>query len=264
MWKERSKQLKVEGKTLTQIYNIVQTEYLSDLNLKQVEEKVRPILRREAKKSIEKQEVVGVISDTHFPFVHPNYIHFLEDTFNKHKVTRIVHIGDLCDFHAISRHQTETTAVDAVTEYNLARAQIDLYTRAFPKVDLTLGNHCTIAVRQAATLGIPKQFLKDFPELWGLPKGWNIHEQFILNNVLYEHGINWVGKHGALDKATITMMSCVIGHSHSNGGCAYRSNAKSIVFGLNVGAGVDISAYAFAYGRYSKNRETLGCGIVFD
>jgi hypothetical protein len=220
--------------------------------------------RAEKARTGQRQEVVGVIGDTHFPFVHPNYIHFLEDTFRKYRVTRIVHIGDMCDFHAISRHQTETDAVDAMTELKLARAQIDLYTKTFPKVDLTLGNHCLIPIRQAASLGIPREFLKGFKELWKLPVGWNVDEQIIINDVLYEHGINALGANGALNKAVNAMQSCVIGHAHSGGGCQYKSNSKSIIFGLNVGCGVDIDAYAFAYGKYNKNRETLGCGIVFD
>jgi hypothetical protein len=212
----------------------------------------------------ERPEVVGVIGDTHFPFVHPNYINFLKDTFKKYGVTRIVHIGDLVDYHAISRHQTETDAVDAMTELRLARVQIDLYTTTFKRVDVMLGNHCLIPIRQAATLGIPREFLKGFKELWKLPDGWKVHEQLIISDVLYEHGINALGANGALNKAVNAMQSCVIGHAHSGGGCQYKSNSKSIIFGLNVGCGVDIDAYAFAYGKYSKNRETLGCGIVFD
>lgn len=212
----------------------------------------------------DKPEVVGVIGDCHFPFVHPNYIHFLEDAFRQHRVTKIVHVGDLVDNHAISRHLTETEAVDATREFELAKAQVEIYTRAFPEVSLCMGNHDLIHERQAATLGIPKQFIKGFSELWELPKKWTVDEQFIINDVLYEHGINWVGKTGALDKAVNAMQSCCIGHSHSNGGCNYKSNSNSLIFGLNVGCGVSVNAYAFAYGKYSKNRETLGCGIVFD
>lgn len=216
------------------------------------------------KQKEDKQEIVGVIGDTHFPFVHPNYIHFLEDTFRRYRVTKIVHVGDLVDNHAISRHQTETEAVDPSTEYELARLQVELYTKAFAEVSLTLGNHDLIHERQAATLGIPRQFVKGFHELWGLPKTWKVDEQLIINNVLYEHGINFLGKTGALDKAVNMMMSCVIGHSHAFGGCQYKSNAHSLIFGLNVGCGVDIDRYAFNYGKYNKNREILGCGIVFD
>ena len=35
------------------------------------------------------------------------------------------------------------------------------------------------------------------------------------------------------------------------------------VFGLNVGCGIDDEAYAFVYGKHSRNRVTLGCGVVF-
>jgi predicted phosphodiesterase len=214
----------------------------------------------------DRPEVVGVISDTHFPFVHPNYIHFLKDTFKQYAVTRIVHIGDLCDNHAISRHLTETDADGALTEYGQAIKCVREYVEAFKKyqITLTVGNHCLIPERQAATLGIPKVFLKGMRELWQLPDNWDICEKKIINGVLYEHGINWLGKHGALDKAINARMSCVIGHSHSFAGCNYQSNSESLIFGLNVGCGVDIDAYAMRYGKYNKNREVLGCGIVFD
>lgn len=208
--------------------------------------------------------IVGVIGDTHMPFVHPNYIHFLEDTFTKYRADLVVSIGDLVDNHAISRHQTETSAASALTEYEQARETIEQYTKVFTKVSLLLGNHDLIPQRQAATLGIPKIYTKGFKELWGLPEGWTVQEQLIIDEVLYEHGTGYTGKSGALDKAVNAMQSCVIGHSHGYGGCQYKSNSKSIVFGLNAGCGVDIDAYAFAYGKYNRNRETIGCGIVFD
>jgi hypothetical protein len=168
------------------------------------------------------------------------------------------------DNHAISRHLTETDACDPCTEHELASKNVELYVRAFDEVHVCLGNHDTIPERQAATLGIPRQFLKGFKELWNLPKKWTVDEQYIINDVLYEHGINATGKTGALDKAVNAMQSCVVGHSHSFGGCQYKSNSKFLIFGMNVGCGVDIDRYAFRYGKYNKNRETLGCGIVFD
>jgi hypothetical protein len=59
-------------------------------------------------------------------------------------------------------------------------------------------------------------------------------------------------------------MSCAIGHSHSFGGVQYSANSRDTVFGINVGCGVNRDAYAFAYGKYSKQKETLGCGIVLN
>ena len=269
-WKIKATQLHKEKAEWSKIYEVIINDYFpniqNDKERTKVKDRIRSFIRRlpeyEAKHEA-KQEVVGIIPDTHMPFCHPNFIHFLEDTFKEHRVTKIVHIGDLCDNHAISRHPTETDASDPNTEYELAMKNVEIYTRAFPKVSLCLGNHDLIPQRQAASLGIPCQFVKSMKELWNLPKGWEVDEQYIINNVKYEHGINWGGKTGALNKAVAQMQSCVIGHYHSQGGCQYSSNAKSIVFGLATGCGVDIDRYAFRYGKYNKNREVMGCGIVF-
>src|SRR5882672_3904939 len=40
--------------------------------------------------------IVGIIGDTHEPFTHKQYLDFCYDTFNKHKVNRLIHIGDEC------------------------------------------------------------------------------------------------------------------------------------------------------------------------
>jgi len=208
--------------------------------------------------------VVGVIGDTHFPFVHPNYLQFVQDTFEKHKVARVVHIGDLCDNHAISRWPSEPDALGACQEFDQALEWVYRFAKAFPEVTLLIGNHDRIPERQAASLGMPTQYIKSIRDVWRLPDGWEITEQIVINDVMYEHGLNWLGKDGALDKAKNSMMSCVIGHAHGNAGCKYMSNAQQLIFGLNVGCGVDIRAYAMRYGKYNKTREVLGCGIVYN
>ena len=254
---QRAKSLKAEGLTYNEIVDKLKPEY-PDVTYDKVREACRDRVRKE------RQEVVGVIGDTHFPFAHPNYINFLEDTFKKHRVTKIIHIGDICDNHAISRWQKEADSYGACQEFDLALRDVEIYTRAFPNVTLLLGNHCRIPERQAATLGIPSQYLKGTKELWKLPKGWDVDEQVILNDVKYEHGIGSTGVNGAANNAVASMMSTVIGHQHSFGGVQYRSNSKHLIFGMNVGCGIDIDAYAFRYGRYAKHRPTLGCGIVYD
>ena len=66
--------------------------------------KPSPIIRSTA------EYPIGIFSDPHIPFDHPNYLRFCEDTFEAYGVKRIICCGDLVDFHAISRHQTETCA----------------------------------------------------------------------------------------------------------------------------------------------------------
>lgn len=269
MWRAEATRLKFEkGYSWTETAEALKNFFPGKTD-RQIHETVRGYLRLQPeylKKNpvVERQEVIGIFSDVHFPFAHPNYINFIEDTFTKHGVTKVICCGDLCDQHAISRFQTETDAYSAMTEYEMALKDIQIYTRVFPEVELLRGNHCMIPARQAATLGIPEQYLKGMKELWHLPKGWNVHDQLIINDVMYEHGIGMSGKSGVLDRAINNMMSYVAGHSHAFGGVQYKSNSKMLVFGLQVGCGIDIDAYSFRYGRYNKNRETLGCGIVFD
>ena len=213
---------------------------------------------------IRKDKPVGVFSDPHVPFHHPNYLQFCIDTFKRYGVGRVVCTGDLVDFHALSRHETETCAKSPLDELGMTIEGVKRFTAAFPDVDMIPGNHDLIYVRQAATLGIDSRFLKSFSELFELPRGWRIHEdETIIDNVLYKHGMNCVGKNGALNTAIQERMSTVIGHSHAFGGCSYSANKRDIIFGLNTGCGIDIAAYAFAYGKHSKNRPTIGCGIVF-
>ncbi len=266
-WKQEVERLYFdENLSLEQIADIIEP-YFPDKKHQQRREKAWGYIRYHPKRKTPTQAVnrpIGVIGDLHVPFDHPNYLKFLQDTFKQFNVGQVVCIGDLIDNHAISRHQTETCAKSAYDELDASINRLKTYVKAFPKVKICQGNHDNIPERQAATLGIGKRFLKSFNDLLELPHTWQIEEEFIIDNVLYRHGINCSGKDGALNAAIQERISLVMGHSHSFGGCKYSANKRNIIFGLNVGCGIDIDAYAFAYGKHAKFRPTLGCGIVFN
>lgn len=210
------------------------------------------------------QRVVGVIGDVHEPFSHERYLEFCVDTFIKHKVTDIVFIGDLVDNHAISRHQTSTKALSPTQEYEMVMSRLEKWKITFPTAKFVLGNHDSIPSRQVATLGIPSDiYLKDYQTLWDLPKTWDIGTEFIIDDVLYFHGINSSGKDGALNSALYNRLSVVQGHAHSFLGCKYSANKRGIIFGLNVGCGIDNESYAMEYGKHFAKKPTLGCGVVY-
>lgn len=262
-WRDEVRRLKSGGSSLTEIARTMRPAF-PGLTDHQVWEKIRNVTR-DRKRPDPKTKPVGVFSDPHIPFQHPHYLRFLKDTFRQYGVGRVVCCGDLVDFHAISRHTPETCAKSPGDELDLAVAGIREYTEVFPEVDFVPGNHDYRVIRQAATVNIDKRFLKSFEELFNLPKGWTIHEdECSIDGVLYKHGINCNGKNGALNTAIQERMSTAIGHSHAFGGCQYSANPRNLIFGLNVGCGIDIKAYAFAYGRHEKYRPTLGCGIVFN
>lgn len=262
-WKSKAETMRFEdGNSWSEIYAEI-AKYMPNLAPKQVEEKVRGYLRRSEK--YQKNGAIGVFSDIHAPFDAPNFPYFLRDTFRKYGVKNVICLGDIADNHAISRHGAEPCALGAYSELDLAIQRLKIYATLFPRVRYIVGNHDERIARQAASVGIGRRFLKEMHDVLELPDGWeDCGAELIENNVLFAHGVNWCGKNGALNKAIAERMSCCIGHSHSFGGVQYNANSRDKIFGMNVGCGVNREAYAFAYGKYAKQKETLGCGIVFD
>jgi len=217
----------------------------------------------ELKKRQSDDVVIGIIGDTHIPFCHERYLDFVYDTFQKYKVNKVIHIGDLVDNHCISRHQTETSAMSPTEEYELAKVKIRRWTEAFPEVTLMKGNHDDIPARQLSSLGIPECFLKSFNDLWELPDTWVVKEEMIFNDCWFFHGVGSTGKTPGFNRALNNRMSTIQGHVHSAFGCMYHANQRDVVFGLDVGCGIDSEKYAFAYGKAFPKKPILGCGIVF-
>ena len=206
--------------------------------------------------------VIGVFSDVHIPFAHPNYLAFLKDTFAEWGVEQIVCLGDLIDNHAISRFQSEPCADGAYTELSKARRMVKELTETFPVVKMCRGNHDDIAYRQAATLGIGAEFIKPFRDIYGLPMSWSLEDEYVIDGVLYTHGTGRSGKHATYNIAVDERMSVCSGHTHTGGGVNYIANKTETIFALNTGCLIDYGAYAFEYSRNAKHRPTLGCGIV--
>lgn len=254
-------QMRKNGLSLSKMTYAIKDRYPT-LTEKQVYEKVHSCFRSKKNKA-DRKRVVGVFGDVHAPFNHPRYLDFLKETFKAYGVTDVVCLGDLVDFHAISRFQSEGCAKGAYDEFSMAMKEVDKIVSAFPKLRLCLGNHDLIPERQAATLGIGKIFVKSLRQLFNLPNSWEIGTEFVIDNVLYRHSPPAGGKDAAVNSAIQERMSVCVGHQHSFGGCKYSANKKDVIFGLNAGCGIDVDAYAFAYGKNSLNKPTLGCGIVF-
>ena len=211
-----------------------------------------------------KQRVVGVFSDTHFPFTIKGYLKFIIEAFVQYGVTDIVCNGDMIDNHSLSRHGSHPDAVGALTEKDLSQKLVNEYVSIFPVVKYVLGNHDRIPQRQAASLGLPEGYLKSFSELWNLPDTWDVKEKHIINGVVYTHGTGNGGKDGAINGAIRNRMSTVIGHSHAYAGVKYNNNGVDTIFGMNVGSGVDNDTYAMVYGKDYPNKPVISCGVVFD
>jgi len=213
-------------------------------------------------------ETIGIIGDTHCPVMLDGYVDFLKQTFRDWKVTRVVHIGDLVDWAALSFHGTDPDLPSVRHEFDLANKQIKQLVKAFPKVDLLLGNHDVLPYRRAVAMGLGSNMLRSFNDYWGLPKTWKVHPRYHnlrIDGVIYRHGDQGPQSiNAARNQALANFRSTVIGHLHQCGSVSWAVNQDSRVFGMSVGCGVDHHTLAMAYGRAYRFKPFIGCGIVVD
>jgi predicted phosphodiesterase len=206
---------------------------------------------------------VLVIGDTHFPFEQEGYLDFCLRIKKENNCNKVVHIGDLSDGHAISYHESDPNLSSASDEMDKVDIVLKEWFKAFPKLTLTKGNHDNLVDRKGRTAGLPKRCFYPFRDMWKLPKGWKDCFEVIIDDVLYKHGTGNSGKLAHLNLALANRMSTVMGHCHGFAGIAYTASPRDCIFGMNVGSGVDNSALAFAYGKDSKFKPIVSCGVVF-
>ena len=209
------------------------------------------------------KDSVLVIGDTHFPFVKKGYLDFCLDIKRRVKCEQVVHIGDLCDNHAISYHEHDPNGRSPIDEMVEADKHLKLWFRAFPSLFLCRANH-DLVDRKARTEGLPDRLFKPFRDIWGLPNKWKNEFNFEIDGVIYQHGTGYSGDNAHLKAAYNNRQSTVIGHTHANAGVGYIANEKDCIFGMNVGCGIDRNTYAMNYGRDFKKKPIISCGVVTD
>jgi len=220
----------------------------------------RPRLKGNIKKAyhnlIKEEQRILVIGDLHEPFCLDGYLKFCKETYANYNCNRVVFIGDVIDAHASSYHEQDPDGMGGGDELDLAIKKLKRWYKSFPDADVMIGNHDRIAYRKAFTGGIPKRWMKPFEEVLETPN-WRYLESLEIDNVLYEHGEG--GQ--AFTKAKNNMMSSVCGHTHTEGYVRWLVGKKFKVFAMQVGCGVDSTAYATAYAKNFK-KQVIGCGVV--
>jgi len=209
---------------------------------------------------------VLIIGDTHAPAMHPKYVRFLKDIDRKYNCNKVVHIGDLVDWNAISYHEKDPSMPSAQQEYKNALKQVRKLHSAFPEVDYLMGNHSDLPARKAKTAGLIDDLMKPFKEVWGLD-GWKIHPRYhdlIIDGVIYRHGDKGKGgsRNAAYSNAVQNHRSVVQGHLHTQFGIEWTSNGDRAIFGAQVGCGVLPDHPNMNYAKVYSNRPILGCLVV--
>lgn len=206
---------------------------------------------------------VLVIGDTHAPSVHPGYLAFCSDLRDRYQCNRVVHIGDVVDFHSISFHAHVPDMPGPKDEFEQAFEATRPWVEAFPRASVCIGNHDRRVIRLAESVNIPARFVRDYREVWETP-GWKWAEEFIIDDVHYSHGEGCGGLHPAYNQMQKMLMSAVIGHVHTAGGVSWLANPTRRMFGLDTGCGIDEKSLAFQYGKHFKRRSIISAAVVLD
>ena len=216
--------------------------------------------KQAAFENITKKETrVLVIGDLHEPFCLDEYLNHCLHVYRKHNCNRVIFIGDVIDNHFSSYHETSND-FDLLTgsdELDLAIKRIARWYKAFPKADVTIGNHDRLIMRKSQTSAIPKKWIKTYKDVLETPN-WNFVERVVVDGVQFIHGEAGTAR----SKCRADMMSTVQGHLHTQAYTEYYCGQNFKIFGAQIGCGIDHEKYAFAYAKAGK-KPAIGCAVVF-
>jgi predicted phosphodiesterase len=206
---------------------------------------------------------VLVIGDLHLPYVRPGYLEFCVDLYKQQKCDATVFIGDVCDFHAISFHQTHPDAPGPSDEISLAKTAVQQWYKKFPSARVCVGNHDARIFRLAATVKIPESVIRTLSDIFDTP-GWEWKRDFVIDKVFYMHGTGCSGLFPAYNTMRKMAMPVVQGHNHTAAGIKYLVNHERRLFGMDVGCGIADDAVQFLYAENNPIRSVISAATVCD
>ena len=196
-----------------------------------------------------------VVGDLHCPFELDGYFDFCKKTYAEWNCNQVIFIGDIIDNHYSSFHATDPDGYGGGHELERAIENVQKWTREFPVADVCIGNHDRMIMRKAFDSAIPRAWIKSYNEILGT--NWNWVERVVYDDVQYCHGEGGTAR----TKGKNDMMSTVQGHIHTQAYTEWMVGRKFRIFGMQVGCGIDSSAYAAAYAKHFK-KQAIGCGVV--
>lgn len=204
---------------------------------------------------------VLVIGDVHEPASHPKYLRFCKDLRDEWECDKVVFIGDVADWQAISFHAKHPGLPNTGDEFKLIKKKVKPWYDAFPDAKIMIGNHDDRPFRLGRSVNIADELIKDQNTLWGTPK-WEWIYETVIDDVYYFHGTGHGGLYPSINKAKSIGMSVVMGHCHSVCGIWWTASPIKRFFGMNVGCGIDINKMQFEYGINHIRRPILAAGVV--
>ena len=211
--------------------------------------------------SLDHAHNILIIGDTHLPYERIGYLDFCIEQYIKWNCDTVVHIGDLIDSHATSRHPSMPDAYSPGDELQYTINKLRPWYRAFPNMKICSGNHDQRSYKIAAENGVASKWMKGFTEVLEVPT-WEFEEEFEINNILYTHGTGTSGQNAAHMRALNLGQSVVMGHLHTESSIIHHRIANNVIFGMIVGCGIDEKSYGMNYAKNFPKKSITSCGIV--
>ena len=229
----------------------IPTKIVHNLREKPKKERVNPFLGGDP-------DNILIIGDLHEPFTLKGYLKFCRDQQEIYNCGTVVFIGDAVDNHFSSYHESDPDGYSAGEELDRAIDRIAYWYHTFPKATVIIGNHDRLVYRKAFSSGVSKRWIRDYKDVLETPN-WNFVENIELFGVNINHGEGGTAK----NRMKTELQSQIQGHLHTQLYVEYAVGANFIVFGMQVGCGVDIKSYAMAYGKNYK-KSAIGCGVLLN
>lgn len=208
---------------------------------------------------------VLVIGDLHVPYQHPDAFQFLKAIKKKFKPDKVIDIGDECDFHALSYHDSDPDLMSAGHELKSAREYMKQLEKLFPKMDLIHSNHGSLYYRKAKTNGVPQAALLPYNDLLGVGNGWKWHPELTIKlsngqKCYFHHGRNA----NVVKVSQMYGMSAVQGHYHEKFLIEYWANSEGLYFAAQTACLVDDDSFAMAYNNTNLKRPIIGSLMIIN
>lgn len=213
-----------------------------------------------------------MIPDLQCPFEHVDALSFTRKVQKEFNIPKncVIHVGDEVDsYHGGQWKKDPSVNFSAAQELEITKKKIKEWGKAFPEMKLAISNHGLRWVRKAFDCEIPSQMLIPYKDMIGAPDGWVWKDEWRFNTKFpYRmiHGMGYSGPAAARNAALDARISTIIGHVHTHAGISYihGNGMEKPIWGFNVGCFIDNEAFAFAYGKYNRQKPILGVGVILD
>lgn len=204
------------------------------------------------------------IGDPHEPFGLNKYLPFCASIREKYKCATVACVGDMIDHHGCSKYDIDPDGYSTGNEVKLTIKKLKKWSKIFPKMKICIGNHDARISRKCKSSGISSHVLKHLNDIYNTPNTWEWAFNHTINKVLMQHGTGKSGKNAALAWANANRMSTVIGHTHAFASILFSASYKDLIFGMNVGCGINRKLYAYDYGQDFAAKPVISCGVVLE